>query len=124
MKYNNHSAEYLKKMLLDIYQCNVAFQICVIDDIKPKTRMGVYIPHKRKIKVYSKWKEVSSIEEIAIHEYAHHIHETEKRRTNNRRKERTHGPEFWRIYSALISIAITKKVCDDFLISDIIIPKH
>lgn len=49
--------------------------------------------------------EYESLEEIAIHEYAHHIHETEKRINENRRKERVHGPQFWRIYSTLMSVA-------------------
>lgn len=92
------SADYLKDMLLSIYKCHKSFELLVIDKM-PKTRMGVYIVDKRRIRVYSKWGTICPLEEIAIHEYAHHIHETEKRRNRCRRKERVHGPEFWRIYS-------------------------
>jgi len=57
--------------------------------------MGVYIVDKKRIRIYSKWICATPLEEIAIHEYAHHIHETEKRENPNRRQERVHGPEFW-----------------------------
>ena len=90
----------LKALLLKIYRCTKDFELLVIDK-KPKTRMGVYIVDKKRIRIYSKWICVTPLAEIAIHEYAHHIHETEKRENPNRRQERVHGPEFWRIYSAL-----------------------
>ena len=86
-------AEHLKKFLLKIYPCKKEFELLVINK-KPKTRMGVYIVKKRRIRIYSKWVCATPLEEIAIHEYAHHIHETEKRKTTDRRLERAHGPEF------------------------------
>ena len=113
------SASYLKKLLLDIYKCHKPFELFVINK-KPKTRMGVYIIDKCRIRVYSKWDKCCPLEEIAIHEYAHHIHETEKRRNKNRRKERAHGPEFWRTYSALMSVAQRKGIFTDSFIADII----
>ena len=82
--------------------------------------MGVYIVGKRRIRVYSKWNKYCPLEEIAIYEYAHHIHETEKRKTACRRKERAHGPEYWRIYSALMSAAQRKGLFIDTYISEII----
>ena len=78
--------------------------------------MGFYIVDKQRIRVYSKWICATSLEEIAIHEYAHHIHETEKRRSTNRRLERIHGPEFWRIYFALCCKASLNGIYYDELI--------
>lgn len=109
----------LKQFLLKIYRCKKDFELLVIDK-KPKTRMGVYIVDKRRIRIYSKWICATPLEEIAIHEYAHHIHETEKRKTSNRRAERAHGPEFWRIYTALCCKATLYGFYHDELISDII----
>lgn len=67
----------LKAFLLKIYRCKKDFELFVIDK-KPKTRAGVYIVSKQRIRVYAKWRCCMSLKEIAIHEYAHHIHETEK----------------------------------------------
>jgi hypothetical protein len=112
-------AERLKNFLLKIYHCKKDFELLVIDK-KPKTRMGCYVVNTRRIRIYSKWICATPLEEIAIHEYAHHIHETEKRKNPNRRKERSHGPEFWRIYSALCYKASLIDLYHDDLISDII----
>lgn len=109
----------LKSLLLDIYQCEKPFELLLIDR-KPRTKMGVYIVEKQRIRVYAGWGNTCPLEEIAIHEYAHHIHETEKRKNENRRKERVHGPEFWRIYSALMSVAQRKGIFTDNYIADII----
>ena len=116
---NNKSATYLKKFLLDIYRCQKPFELLVIDKM-PKTRSGVYIVDKQRIRIYAKWETYSPLEEIAIHEYAHHIHETEKRRSKSRRKERAHGPEFWRIYSSLMAVARQTGLYTDAFIADII----
>lgn len=113
------TAAYLKQMLISIYKCKKPFELLVIDK-KPKTRMGVYVVDKHRIRVYAGWRKDCSLEEIAIHEYAHHIHETEKRLTKCRRKERVHGPQFWRIYSALMSVAQRKGLFTDSYIVDII----
>lgn len=98
MQNNDYTkATYLKSILLKTYRCKVDFELLVIDK-KPKTRAGVYIVGKNRIRVYSKWSSSISLEEIALHEYAHHIHETEIRRSC---RERAHGSEFQRIYTAL-----------------------
>ena len=98
-------ANYLKDLLLKIYPCKKPFELLVIDK-KPKTRMGVYIVDKRRIRIYAGWQTESPLEETAIHEYAHHIHFTEQNKANNR--ERPHGPQFWEIYGALMCAAVQK----------------
>ena len=117
------TAEYLKSFLLRIYRCKVPFELHVINK-KPKTRMGVYRYKNCRIRVYSKWICAAPLEEIAIHEYAHHIHQTEKGGIFGRGKERAHGEFFWRIYSALMSNAIEKGMFDDELVEDIIKQRH
>ena len=114
-----YTADGLKRMLWQIYKCKYPFELLLVDK-KPKTLMGVYIIGKRRIRVYSKYANVWPLEEIAIHEYAHHIHETEKRKIKNRRRERAHGPEFWRIYSALMAVAQLKGIFRDPLIGDLV----
>ena len=113
------SAASLKRLLLDIYKCEKPFVLLAINR-KPRTRMGVYIVEKQRIRVYAGWSNTCPLEEIAIHEYAHHIHETEKGINENIRKERVHNPEFWRIYSALLSVAQRKSLFTDTYIADII----
>ena len=122
MKNDVVQAERLKAFLLKIYHCKKDFELLVIDK-KPKTRMGVYIVDKQRIRIYSKWSCASPLEEISIHEYAHHIHETEKRTNQNRRQERAHGPEFWRIYSALCCKATQMGLFTDRYIADIVTNK-
>lgn len=62
---NIKSAAYLKKFLLDIYKCQKPFELLVIDKM-PKTRMGVYIVDKQRIRVYAKWETYSPLEEILL----------------------------------------------------------
>ncbi len=71
------SAISLKQMLLDIYRCRRPFELLLIDK-KPKTKMGVYIVNKQRIRICSGWGKFCPLKEIAIHEYAHHIHETSR----------------------------------------------
>lgn len=113
------SADSLKDYLLKIYKCKVPFNLYVIDK-KLKTRLGVYIVQTHKIRVYSKGCSISSIKETAIHEYAHHIHETEQGGVHGRGRFRVHGEIFWRIYSALMSEALKKGLYTDLCIRDII----
>ena len=96
-------ATQLKWMLLKIYRPQVAFELCVTEQ-RPKSRMGYYVPAKRSITIHGDWGDVHSLEEIAIHEYAHHIHFTEHRRSG--KKDAPHDPNYWRIYSALVAKAI------------------
>jgi hypothetical protein len=88
-------ATQLKRMLLKIYCPQVAFELRVTAQ-RPKTRMGYYMPTKRCITIHGGWGDVHSLKEIAIHEYTHHIHFTEHRRSG--KKDAPHGPNFWRIY--------------------------
>ncbi len=74
---NIPDANYFKDLLMSIYPCKEPFELLVVDK-KPKTRMGVYIIDKRRIRIYARWRVASPLEEIAIHEYAHHIHYTEQ----------------------------------------------
>ena len=80
-------AERLKAMLLRIYQCKKPFELMVIDK-KPKTRMGCYVVDRQRIRIYSKYRSECPLEEIAIHEYAHHIHHTEQYSNDYRRDAR------------------------------------
>lgn len=115
----NLSAESLKDYLLKIYKCKVPFDLYIIDK-KLKTKLGVYIVQTHKIRVYSKGRSISSIKQTAIHEYAHHIHETEQGGIHGRGRFRAHGEIFWRIYSALMSEALKKGLYTDLCIRDII----
>ena len=111
-------ATQLKWMLLKIYRPQVAFELRVSEQ-RPKSRMGYYVPAKRSITIHGGWGDVHSLEEIAIHEYAHHIHFTEHRRSG--KKDTPHGPNFWRIYSALMAKAIEKGLYNDNYIDKIIL---
>ena len=110
-------ATQLKWMLLKIYRPQVAFELRVTMQ-RPKTRMGYYVPAKRSITIHGGWGDVHSLEEIAIHEYAHHIHFTEHRRSG--KKDTPHGQNFWCIYSALMAKAIEKGLYNDNYINKII----
>ena len=110
-------ATQLKWMLLKIYRPQVAFELRVTMQ-RPKSRMGYYVSAKRSITIHGGWGNVHSLEEIAIHEYAHHIHFTEHRRSG--KKDSPHGQNFWRIYSALMAKAIEKGLYNDKYIDKII----
>ena len=110
-------ATQLKWMLLKIYRPQVAFELRVTMH-RPKSRMGYYMPAKRSITIHGGWGDVLSLKEIAIHEYAHHIHFTEHRRSG--KKDALHGPNYWRIYSALMAKAIEKGLYGDNYIDKII----
>lgn len=110
-------ATQLKWMLLKIYRPQVAFELRVTMQ-RPKSRMGYYVPAKRSITIHGGWGDVHSLEEIAIHEYAHHIHFTEHRRSS--KNDAPHGPNYWRIYSALMAKAIEKGLYNDKYIDKII----
>ncbi len=113
---NYPNADYFKNFLLSIYPCKVPFELLVIDK-KPKTRMGVYIFDKRRIRIYARWSIASPLKEIAIHEYAHHIHYTEHNKVEN--EERPHGPQFWEIYGALMCRATQKGLFKEERVLDI-----
>lgn len=102
---NTGDAEFYKSFLLDIYQCTKPFDLVVVHT-KPKTRMGTYAPRFSRIRINDGWGDTEWCKEIAIHEYAHHIHFTEKGKT--RKKEDPHGKQFWQIYGQLILLARQK----------------
>lgn len=112
------SADSLKDYLLKIYKCKVPFDFYAID--KKLNKRGVYIVQTHRIRVYSKGRSISNIKRTAIHEYAHHIHETEQGGIHGRGRSRAHGEIFWRIYSALMSEALKKGLYTDLCIRDII----
>jgi len=120
MGYKVQSPEYYKNFLLSIYKCKQPFEL-QISTRKTKKRMGTYFHHPPKIIIYSKLSSNLPLEKIAIHEYAHHIHNTEKRGVIGIGRARSHGEHFWRIYSALMAKAIEKGLFNDELINDIII---
>ena len=91
--------EFYKDYLKQIYVCKVPFDVVVVHT-KPKTRMGTYNPSSRRIRINDGWGNVHDCKETAIHEYAHHIHYTEKGK--NKRKEDPHGKQFWQIYRQLM----------------------
>ena len=99
---NYPSADYFKDFLHKIYPCKEPFELLVVDK-KPKTMAGVYIYDTHRIRIYAPWEH---LKETAIHEYAHHIHYTEC--GSKAHGERPHGPQFWEIYGALMSVAVQK----------------
>lgn len=99
------SPEYFKNLLISLYKCKVPFDLVLLNT-KPKTRMGSYSPKRHIIRINTGWGDTLHSTETAIHEYAHHIHFTEKNKT--RRKEDPHGKEFWQIYGQLMYIAKRK----------------
>ena len=111
-------ATQLKWMLLKIYRPQVAFELRVTTN-RPKSHMGYYVPAKRSLTIHGGWGDVHSLEEIAIHEYAHHIQFTEHRRSG--KKDAPHGQNFWRIYSALVAKAIENGIYNDNYIDKIIL---
>ena len=108
------NSEYFISFLNRIYVCKVPFDL-LVNDKRPKTRAGVYIPNKRRIRIYSRWEDRIPLEEIAIHEYAHHIHFTEQEKGD----ERPHGPQFWEIFGALMCVAEQKGLYKRERVSDI-----
>lgn len=116
MAVNDQTGEFFKEFLLQIYPCKYPFDVSVIHT-KPKTRMGTYNPRTCRIRINDGWGDEELCKEIAIHEYAHHIHFTEKDKTN--RKESPHGQEFWQIYGQLMFLAKQKGLYDSFDALDI-----
>lgn len=108
---NDQSGEFYKTFLRQIYSCKVPFDVVVVHT-KPKTRMGTYNPRSRRIRINDGWGNVHDCKETAIHEYAHHIHFTEKEKT--KRKEEPHGKQFWQIYGQLMFLAKQKGLYDNF----------
>ena len=111
-------AERLKNYVLKIYPCKHDFELKVIDK-RPKTLNGSYTVQTKRMRIYIKGRGLMEIKRTTIHEYAHHIHETEKRVNPNRRQERVHGPEFWRILTALTCRAMLMGIFEDAYVVDL-----
>ena len=94
--------EYYRDLLLAIYPSKVPFTLAVKDD-KPKKRVGTYYLKSHRIILHSGWEPRYNMVEAAIHEYAHHIHDTEFE--GSARKQAPHGKEFWQIYGQLMGRA-------------------
>ena len=98
------TSEKLKAILLDIYQPKVDFSI-VLTDRKYRRRLGTSYPVRHLIYVHGgSGDDIMNIG-TAIHEYAHHIHFTER---SSGAFEKSHGYEFRLIHKALLAIAESK----------------
>ena len=97
-------ASYYTDLLLRIYPCKVPFEI-KIHHTKPKHRVGSYWPHNRHIVINDKpmYMDTQKCMEVAIHEYAHHLHYTEFKKEE--RRQAPHGQQFWMIYGQLMNRA-------------------
>lgn len=86
----------LKEMLLQLHIPKYPFRLAV-SDRHTKRRLGTYFPDKSRIIVYARNR--MEMRDTAIHEYAHHVTDTEIGRF-----PRCHGKMFKRTYSQLIDI--------------------
>lgn len=86
----------LKEMLLQLYTPKYPFRLAV-SDRHTKRRLGTYFPDKSRIIVYARNR--MEMRDTAIHEYAHHVTDTEIGHF-----PRCHGKMFKRTYSQLIDI--------------------
>lgn len=98
----DNNSEYYKALLTAIYPCKVPFTVVVKDD-KPKKRLGTYYGKTHRIILHLGWASKYNPIEIAIHEYAHHINDTEF--NSAKKKNAPHGKEFWQIYGQLMNRA-------------------
>ena len=95
-------AKYYKEILLDLYPCKVPFSVVVRND-KPKRRIGTYYSNSKRIVLHTGWLPKYDPVETAIHEYAHHLHDTGF--SAREKKQAPHGKEFWQIYGQLVNRA-------------------
>lgn len=86
----------LKEMLLQLHTPKYPFRLAV-SDRHTKRRLGTYFLDKSRIIVYARNR--MGMLDTAIHEYAHHVTDTEIGRF-----PRCHGKMFKRTYSQLIDI--------------------
>lgn len=113
----NLTPEYFKTLLKEIYSPKEDFSL-VLTHQKPKTRMGTYNPILKRIRIHDGWGDEDLCTEIAIHEFAHHIHYAEKNCRHN--GEKPHGKEFWMIYYTLLTRAIQKGLYSEERINDLV----
>lgn len=107
--------EYFHRFLTEIYPCSVPFSIKVVHK-KYKKRLGTYFIGDRRINIYDGEREDNQCLETAIHEYAHHLHHTEKNMFTDdvSRTDRSHGAHFWEIYAFLMVNAYAKGLYTDY----------
>ena len=104
----NLTAEYFHHFLLKIYPCRVPFTVKVTHK-RCKTRLGSYYPSTHNINIHDQQLDDETCKEVAIHEYAHHLHHSEPGLfTNDERLDRSHGCHFWIIYAFLMQKAYQK----------------
>lgn len=96
---------YFTQKLLDIYPCKKPFHLKIIHS-KPKSHCGFYTAARAAIRINDGWGDTHKCLEIAIHEYAHHLHHTEF--DKEEKKQKPHGREFWQIYGQLMAQAKKK----------------
>ena len=106
----NQSASFFSEILLRIYPCKTPFRLKILHK-KPKTLMGSYTWSTQVIRIYDGWGDTQVCTETAIHEYAHHLHQTEFGKEKYRQKP--HGKQFWQIYGQLMQRAKDLGLYDD-----------
>ena len=110
----NLTAEYFHHFLLKIYPCRVPFTVKVTHK-RCKTMLGSYYPSTHNINIHNKQLNDETCKEVAIHEYAHHLHRTEPGLYTGlkTKADRSHGSNFFRIYSFLMLQAYQKGLFTD-----------
>ena len=106
---------YFQQYLLKIYPCSVPFRVKVSSKV-PKTRSGSYGIRTKNINIYCAGLASDNfLRETAIHEYAHHLHHTERGLFTGlkTKSDRSHGSHFWIIYSFLMTEAYRKGLYTD-----------
>ena len=118
------SPDYYKEFLLKIYKCKVPFELRLMKTM-PKHYIGLYVIKPHRIILYPKRTDAQRMLEVAIHEYAHHVHHTELSKGDSK-LDSSHGHNFMRIYTALrakaVELGLMSGVYDktDELINDIL----
>ena len=104
----SYSVEFYIDLLHKIYPCKESFVV----DVKHKRNKRIM-----GIRIYDRYSDKDNIN-TAIHEYAHHIHYTEKEK--EAKNNRPHRPEFKLIYHAFVVKAIQKGLVSNLLIDDLV----
>ena len=117
----HESSEFYKNLLMEIYPCKVPFTLRVLHT-KPKTHCGMYYSASKHISINDKGRSVRQCTEIAIHEYAHHLHYTEFGKKE--KKQAPHGREFWQIYGQLMGRAKELGHQTDLFAPVLVFPKN
>ena len=110
----NLTANNFINFLIKIYPCAVPFTLKVVHK-SYKKQLGKYFINDKRINIYDGRCDTNECKEIAIHEYAHHLHHTEPGLFTEHMTtvDRSHGSNFWRIYSFLMLEAYRKGLFTD-----------